>query len=195
MKINKESILKENFWSNIRNYGGVVPLDILEHHPAAKFCHELQYKIIYSISNIFEEELFLDLGTCMGASAVAMAASGKNNVVSCDISDSLIDLTVPNIKFIKARAQDLVVDMCKDSTFIVLDVDPHDGVQEKEIMELLIHHKFNGILLCDDIAPYPFPKMNDWWNSINLPKINMTDFGHKTGTGVVFFNEHYRKFF
>lgn len=41
----------------------------------------------------------------------------------------------------------------KRISIIMIDVDPHDGVQEVEMMEFLKEKGWSGIMLLDDIGP------------------------------------------
>ena len=68
----------------------------------------------------------------------------------------------------------------------MIDVDPHDGVQEVEMMEFLEEKGWKGILLLDDIGP-AWPEVQDMWDAIEEPKIDVTEVGHMSGTGLVNF--------
>jgi hypothetical protein len=50
---------------------------------------------------------------------------------------------------------------------------------------------FGDIVLMDDIQAPKWPLMQDYWISgvpSSLAKINVTKFGHATGTGILVFN-------
>jgi len=73
------------------------------------------------------------------------------------------------------------------SPFILIDVDPHDGIQEKEFHEFFLKNKYRGLVAWDDIH---LPLMNPWWNSINEPnvkKVDLTRVGHHSGTGLLIY--------
>jgi hypothetical protein len=71
---------------------------------------------------------------------------------------------------------------------IFIDVDPHDGVQERKMISKLIDMNFNGILLLDDI--HLNPEMQSFWDWIPVGrKVDLTSFGHFSGTGAVLFGD------
>ena len=73
-------------------------------------------------------------------------------------------------------------------SIIMIDVDPHDGSAEEEMFEFLEEKEWKGIVLLDDIGPQ-WPEIEDFWNRITFPKINVTEVGHMSGTGLVNFDE------
>ena len=93
-----------------------------------------------------------------------------------------------NIQFnIKDFRDDETLDF-DNISIIMLDVDPHDGVQEEEMFEWLEDKGWKGLVLLDDIGPQ-WPEIEDFWNRITYPKINVTEVGHMSGTGLVNFDE------
>ena len=70
----------------------------------------------------------------------------------------------------------------------MIDVDPHDGTAEEEMFEYLEDKGWKGLVLLDDIGPQ-WPEIEDFWNRITFPKINVTEVGHMSGTGLVNFDE------
>lgn len=81
------------------------------------------------------------------------------------------------------------------SKLIFLDVDPHDGQQEKIVTDFLIENDWKGIMICDDIGtgmekPNSHPEMLAWWNSINARKYNISSsiYSAGTGTGIICFD-------
>ena len=80
------------------------------------------------------------------------------------------------------------------SSLIFLDIDPHDGVQERIVTDFLIENKWSGIMVCDDIGTgkeiyNSHPDMLAWWNSVSIKKYNIADsiYSAGTGTGIVCF--------
>jgi hypothetical protein len=69
------------------------------------------------------------------------------------------------------------------SPFIFIDVDPHDGIQEKAFHEFFLTVRYKGITLWDDI--HLTPVMEQWWNSIESHKVDLTKLGHASGTGMI----------
>jgi hypothetical protein len=76
---------------------------------------------------------------------------------------------------------------------IMIDVDPHDGIKEREFVDFLYNKNWKGILVLDDILPnWPViipganpVAMNEWWMSIEEEKYDVSDIGHFSGTGIV----------
>ena len=74
------------------------------------------------------------------------------------------------------------------SELIFLDIDPHDGVQEPQVLDFLITNNWKGIMVCDDIG-HQHPPMHDWWQSIELPTYTIRNkYAAFKGTGVVCFD-------
>lgn len=71
---------------------------------------------------------------------------------------------------------------------IIIDVDPHNGFFEKSVYDKCKEIKFNGIIIYDDIILNP--NMRNFWNNIpEKEKIDVTSYGHWSGTGIVNFNK------
>ena len=102
-------------------------------------------------------------------------------MISYDIDDHL-EATRPAHVFFN------IGDVLKDPNLIKSDVilvdTFHDGDFENDLYQL-IRGKFKGILIFDDIH---LAHMKSFWQSITEPKEDLTNIGHYTGTGVVFFN-------
>jgi len=67
--------------------------------------------------------------------------------------------------------------------FALLDVDPHDGKQESRALSVLKEGGFEGVVLCDDIRAND--GMKEWWASVEFTKLDITDYGHASGSGLV----------
>ena len=148
-----------------------------------------EYRLYAWLSSQFDKSIILDVGTRTGGSALALSYNENNQVISYDLQEQgASQIKKNNIEF---KIQDFRED---DSlnwdhvSIIMLDVDPHDGVQEEEMMEFLEDKGWKGILLLDDIGPQ-WPEVEDLWNRITYPKINVTEVGHLSGTGLVNFDE------
>ncbi len=119
------------------------------------------YYLLSYLSNLFEGKLFLDCGTQRGESAVALAHNKKNEVISYDLYDKLnYDLieNYSNIQFKLMDVKEEKLEIFRKATIIFLDIDPHDGIQEKYITDKLEEANFKGILIIDDI----FTTKNDY---------------------------------
>ena len=72
------------------------------------------------------------------------------------------------------------------SPLIMLDTN-HDGNFENQFFQFLRNNHYDGFLFLDDIH------LNDamirFWNSITEPKVDLTDIGHFSGSGLVDFSK------
>ena len=155
-----------------------------------------QYNVLSHLSTYFNNDIIIDYGTGVeGVSARALAYNETNMVYSYDIEFSenaaahfknFNNIVYEIFDPIKSPSdQELLL----SSSLIALDVDPHDGVQEREICDFLIDNKWDGIMVCDDINIGPHGGMVDFWESIDELKydITSTTYAHYTGTGIVCF--------
>jgi hypothetical protein len=147
-----------------------------------------EYRLYAYLSTFFNESYILDVGTRTGGSAVALSHNPTNQVISYDLVEqgASSGIAKENITFkIQDFREDETLEWDKVS-IIMIDVDPHDGVQEVEMMEFLKEKGWSGIILLDDIGP-GWPEVQDMWDSIEEPKIDVTEVGHMSGTGLVNF--------
>ena len=54
------------------------------------------------------------------------------------------------------------------------------------ILDLLIKNNYKGIMVLDDI--HAFPEMKILWNKLLFNKVDITSYGHWSGTGLVDFS-------
>ena len=143
-------------------------------------------------ADVFKKEEFQNIkyivGNCIEDNWFGMAMLWKNRMVESK-SDKEIFLSTVESKSDK--------EIFLSSKLIFMDVDPHNGVQEDKVLNFLISNNWKGILVCDDIGvgrekgkENAHPAMRDWWNSIELPKYDISKnyFAAGTGTGVVCFD-------
>ena len=174
------------------------------------------YVILSHLSTYFNNSIIVDLGTLTGGSAQALAYNQSNTVYTYDILEDgtaiqrFARVECENIKYIIGDCirdnwagmvmLDGVPPMSDKKIFlsselIFLDVDPHDGRQENEVLNFLISNNWKGIMVCDDIGfgtevPNSHPGMRDWWNRIDLPKYDISNniYASGTGTGIICFD-------
>jgi len=148
------------------------------------------YRLLECLSTSLDDSLILDIGTCLGTSAICLSKNKSNRVISYDIHDCVSqhggkNLThLPNIEYRIGNCLD-DPDIFKEAGLISLDIG-HDGLEEQKIYDKIKEVGFKGWLVLDDI--YLNPEMVSFWNNIDLPKRDITNIGHSTGTGLVFFN-------
>jgi hypothetical protein len=145
------------------------------------------HRLLAFLSTFFPNETIFDIGTHYGNSALAMSYEPLVNVVTYDIFNFNRIVNAPkNIEF-------CIGDFRNDSRvlsspLILIDVDPHDAIQEKQFHEFFLDTKYKGIVLWDDIHLYE--SMQAWWDSIDTKqviKIDLTAVGHATGTGMIIY--------
>lgn len=155
------------------------------------------YKMLVEISHQLPNgSKIADVGTYIGASALALSSNPNVNVTTYDIVGS-----IPNDAGYTALTRDNVVqkvisgqediENISNSELVVLDIDPHDGPSEVAFVKLLLDKGFKGILVCDNVKLNE--GMQEFWNSIpsHLKKIDVSQLAHWTGTGIVVFDPSY----
>jgi hypothetical protein len=136
----------------------------------------------------------IDIGTYLGFSATALAYAPNVNIITYDIVDCIPNKDArkdqTNITYRIGDCTKDVDELIKKSNVIVLDVDPHDGIQERQILKAFVDAGFKGIIIFDDINLTD--EMHRFWQSINIPgttKYDATVCGHHSGTGVLVWND------
>ena len=146
--------------------------------------HE-HYPLLAYLSTRFDGSAIFDIGTLKGYSALALSFNPTNRVISYDIAD-LKELNHPemlsNIDYRIGNA--LQAPELLASPLILLDTE-HDGKFENQVYSFLKENGYNGLLVLDDI--HLNDEMEQFWRSIDLPKDDVTDIGHWSGTGIVDF--------
>jgi len=178
MKIKKDDVLKEDlsFFDTI-----------LGSYPYLKNEKE-HYRLLTYIGNSNSGITILDAGTCNGHSCMALAENPNNHVITYDIINK--DLSVfskENVTFKKLDINKEDMDFIRSANIIMLDIDPHDGIQETVFIKYLKEINYKGYVICDDI--HLSPQMKAWWVSVDIEKYDVTEVGHFSGTGIINFHE------
>jgi hypothetical protein len=120
---------------------------------------------------------------------LALLQNPSNKIITYDIFDKNLYFfsEYKNLEFKKLDINEETPDNLKSANIIVLDIDPHDGIQEKKFIDYLIDINYKGYVICDDI--FLNKGMSEWWESINIEKYDITEVGHFSGTGVINFNQ------
>jgi hypothetical protein len=145
------------------------------------------YRLLSYLSKKFNNILLIDAGTSHGHSCQAMAQNRNNKILTYDISHKNFDFfkNYGNIEFKQLDINQESPEILKSAKIILLDIDPHDGIQETKFINYLIQIDYKGYVICDDIL------LNDgminWWNSITIEKYDISDVGHISGTGLINF--------
>jgi hypothetical protein len=144
------------------------------------------YRLLTYLAKQFTGITFIDAGTYQGLSCLALAQNVDNTVISYDIEYKNIPFlsAYKNVYLKTLSINDETAAIIKSAHVILLDVDPHDGIQEKVFTDKLNAIGYTGYVLCDDI--HLNKPMTDWWNSIEGPKkYDLTKVGHMHGTGLL----------
>jgi hypothetical protein len=147
------------------------------------------FQLLNYISSQFNNVTILDAGTHYGWSAYALKQNPTNNIITYDITDRFENKYLNNVANIEVKILDVnqeSIDIIHSAEVIYLDIDPHDGIQEKVFTDMLHRIEWQGYLFCDDI--HINGGMGNWWNSILLDKYDLTEIGHLHGTGLITFN-------
>ena len=143
------------------------------------------YALLCWMSEQMNDKIIYDLGTFRGMSALALAFNPTNTVVTYDNVDWTSERVgnPGNINFIVG---DFFLDSyVLKSPFIMFDVDPHNGIIEKQFLQWLDENNYKGVVFFDDI--HLNPQMQEVWDSIKHEKHDLTVFGHYSGSGVVIY--------
>ena len=144
------------------------------------------YRLLAYISQNDDLVDILDVGTLKGCSALAFSVNSKNKVRSFNVGNEFdLNYTPLNAEFIidnvlNGNYNNIIL----GSKYIMLDT-YHDGTFEKEFYDHLVSINYKGYLLLDDI--HLNFEMERFWGSITKEKYDITNIGHSTGTGVVYF--------
>ena len=157
------------------------------------------YRLLAALVKLLQPERVLEIGTFHGLSALALKkflpSAGK--IVTFDVVawDSLSDTCLRPGDFADDRLRQQIGDLSDAAVFELhrsliqqtelLFVDgPKDGVFERKLLQQLESVVFHKplLLVIDDIR---FWNMLAVWQDIARPKLDLTSFGHWSGTGLV----------
>jgi hypothetical protein len=152
-----------------------------EHHP-----------LLTKLSKEHKNSILIDIGTHLGASAYSLSREPSNRIYSFDILHKrelpkLQNVTYHLDNLMTAEGREKWKDFLLQSAFILLDIDPQDGFLEYEFYEWLRDNNYQGFVVCDDIWHFEGMRKNFWYKIPYEHKIDITDEGHFSGTGIVRF--------
>jgi hypothetical protein len=143
------------------------------------------YQLLAHLSTRFQGTTIFDIGTLKGYSALALSYNNTNRVISYDIADYKELVNPERLSNIEYRIGNaLEAPELLSSSIILLDTE-HDGTFETQVYSFLKKNHFKGLLVLDDI--HLNDPMKRFWHSIDMPKQDLTDIGHWSGTGIVDF--------
>ena len=151
------------------------------------------YRLLAYLSSFVPTgKIIIDVGTCYGDSALALSYNG-HRVESFDVNNmaggkslpptvglNLVDLFDPAVR---ERHRTLLL----VSGLILIDIAPHAGTQELELVRWLQENEYRGIIVLDDIWWYKEMRDNLWYRIAPYHKVDVTSLGHWSGTGIISF--------
>jgi predicted O-methyltransferase YrrM len=154
------------------------------------------YPLYGYLSTLVNNTTILEVGTHMGGSACMLSHNTTNKVISYDIIDILDSHikqnTRENVEFRIGNFMNDKIDY-DNIDLITIDVDPHNGSQERVMIAFLEEHWKGGLLMLDDI--HKNQDMERFWGEIDESKhgkFDLTDIGHfPSGTGLLNFNRYF----
>lgn len=164
------------------------PLESLYPQSNYKYIYEPNehYRLLIYLSNLVSNSILIDAGCHCGCSTLALAQNPTNKVLGYDTRFCHTPARgVTNCTFRQDDVLTLESHILRSASIILLDIDPHDGIAERKFMYMLKRAKFRGLVVLDDIFA---PGMKEFWGDIGLHKLDITEYGHYSGTGVVSFN-------
>ena len=182
LTLNRKEILEEDITELAKYQEGWCPPNFMSWDKEAG---QTEYKLYSYLANKVNGIYILDIGTLFGGSALALSTSAQT-VFSYDLMS--IETHQPgalekdNIVLRVANFMDDIWDY-KQIQLIVIDVDPHDGLQEPPMVEYIVNQGFQGLIVLDDI--HLNPEMEQMWNNFEYEKHDATEIGHFSGTGIL----------
>jgi len=166
------------------------------------------YLLLASLGLQIQNKKILEFGTHHGRSAYTMAYGNRkmnnnNAIITYDINKIIlngifdntnIDYRIEDLFDIEKREQNKKHILSSDIIFI--DIDPHEGIMEYDMYLWLKENDYKGIILFDDIhltaghmGVTTGNSMQQFWDKIeDKYKIDLTNVGHWSGTGLVSFH-------
>ena len=160
-------------------------------------CGKQHYRLLSYLSTLFNSATIIDIGTHRGQSALALSYNPRNVIHTFDIESRVTNEKIKNVSNINFHWDNLFEDEGRakwketilSSSFIFLDVDPHNGTMEIDMYNYLKEIGYMGFVVCDDI--WHFKDMRDkFWYKIPVEnKCDVSELGHFSGTGIFTFNK------
>ena len=150
-----------------------------------------------TITEYMNPKVIVEIGTFTGMGVYSMIQGlNKGKIYTYDIVEwNKFETHLEMVYFDNGSVKQIISDLSNKNNFILnkdilnsaemifLDA-PKNGVFEKKFLTFLteLNQVEKRILVIDDIK---FMNMIDLWVNIKSPKIDLTSFGHWTGTGLV----------
>ncbi len=157
------------------------------------------YQLLAALVKILQPKRVIEIGTFRGLSALAMKQflPVDSEIITFDIVpwNSIPDTSLRAEDFTAGRLRQVLADLSQPAEFeshrgllqktdLLFMDGPKDGSFERKFLQQLetIHCPQPFLLVLDDIR---FWNMLAIWHEIARPKLDLTSFGHWSGTGLV----------
>ena len=152
-----------------------------------KLSGQEHYRLLMHLAYCYNNVQIADIGTYRGASAIALAQNPNNKVFSLDVGVFKEEIKMDNLEFLIGdfKTDKDIQQRILSCPLIFLDID-HMYNNEIWFYNFLKENNWKGTLFCDDLNLND--EMRRFWEEISHPKIDITQYGHFSGTGVVLFD-------
>lgn len=162
------------------------------------------YRLLAGFVQVLKPKLILEIGTSTGLSILAMKSQLPQGAKAYTFDivpwNSYPKTVLKEGDFLDGSLTHFVGDLSKNETFqkhkgafvdaslIFIDA-THDGILEMKLLENLKSIPFHQdvFIIFDDIRVWSMLKM---WRQVSYPKLDLTSFGHWSGTGMIHFHKN-----
>lgn len=146
------------------------------------------YRLLRYLSSKVDSHV-IEVGTHCGSSAFAMSMDTNYDIITYDILDIKDNNRVSPKNVIYKISEFMTDDENKQliltARMIFIDA-PHNGEYETQCYNWLKSNNYDGIVVWDDI--HLNESMKNFWENVTDKKIDVTKYGHITGTGIINFS-------
>jgi hypothetical protein len=159
------------------------------------------YRLLAGFVQILKPRLIVEIGTATGLSALALTHASAGRLATFDLFpwEAHPKTVLRPSDFANGRLTHYVADLSdpvqferyrpllQEAEFFFIDA-THDGELESRLVSLLATVSFPAppLLFFDDIRVWSMLK---FWRELPLPKLDLTSFGHWSGSGVAQFSD------
>jgi hypothetical protein len=179
----------ENSVLDALDMDSLIPIIGTYHNYFPLFSGQEHYRLLRYLGQQIQGNI-VEIGTHAGTSAIALAADNNYTVLTYDIVDEKLKDHSDQLNII-FRLTDYSTDseyedFILSSKMIFIDA-PHNGSFERDCYSWLKKKGYKGLTIWDDI--HLNADMKSFWADVDLPKEDITKYGHITGTGVIYFTK------
>jgi len=170
------------------------------------------YSLFAAIGIQLINSKIIEIGTCTGHSILSFSNNStiNNNTLftydinPCNVCQNILKTSgaiFSNINLFDPKIRESNINHILSANIIFIDIDPHIGIIEYDMVLWLKKNKYEGLIILDDIYlsktghEYENRKIeghymyqNLWAKIPDNEKICISNVGHSSGTGIVCFN-------